>query len=156
MGQYFEIWNIVNMMEHIEALKVHQTDLMMWCWSQIESNYQLSQHWGSWRWFAQNTSKFEVPRRGDTAGLPYLLLYPSHLVIIFGGSHFSHRFVVFFSSQTPRFEEDSGETSRFAKRNRGRRGLRSQDGQRCAKTWLLLMMLMEEILHQLGCIKPCK
>ena len=39
MGQYFEIWNIVNMMEHIEALKVHQTDLMMWCWSQIESNY---------------------------------------------------------------------------------------------------------------------
>ena len=153
MGQYFEIWNIVNMMEHIEALKVHQTDLMMWCWSQIESNY----HSHSTEALGDDSPRTPANLRSQGARTQRVChICCCTLLIIFGGSHFSHRFVVFFSLQTPRFEEDSGETSRFAKRNRGRRGLRSQDGQRCAKMWLLLMMLMEEILHQLGCIKPCK
>ena len=44
-----------------------------------------------------------------------------------------------------RFEEDSGEASRFAKRNGGRRGLlRSQDGQRCAKTLICDAFVVSE------------
>ena len=136
-------------MEHIEAQKVPQTDLMMWCWSQIESNYQLSQHWGSWRWFAQNTGKFEVPWRGDTAA--------SHLVIIFGGSHFFPPFFPVF----------------FRCKHRGLKKILVKPPDLRSETeveevcweammvsvmgkWLFLMMLMEEILPQLGCIKPWK